>query len=235
MTRATRSGHLHGPGSLAGVHDTDVSADSRGPGSGGGSLIIRPTIGGWEPPRVESIATVERRRSTVLPVVGLSGDLQQDLGRGAIAVEIVGSLFGDEARDTFLAEVRERFQAGEPVDFVADIVNEAELEQVLIEALELTERREQADTFRYRIVLREYTEPPEPPGFGLGDDFGLGLDDLLDLDALAGLDLLDLAGLLGDVPDIGDLLSPVQTAAAELKETLGGASELLSPLSDLLD
>jgi hypothetical protein len=192
-------------------------------------VLVRPMIGSWEPPSIERVASREVRRLVVLPTVGLSGDLHQDLGRSAMVVEICGSLSGDEARDQFFADVRAQFLAGEPVDFVADIVKETELEQVLIDELIVEEVAGVADAFRYRIVLREYTEPPEPPSPGL-DDLGLDLDALADL----GLDMLDLPALLGDVPDIGDLLSPVQTAADDLRKTLGGASEAFAPLADLL-
>jgi hypothetical protein len=195
-------------------------------------MLIRPMIGRWEVPRIEGIASRESRRLAVLPVPGLSGDLHQDLGRNALEVELVGSLSGDQARDDFLKELRGQFLAGAPVDFVADIVNESELEQVLISAFELAESADRPDEFRYRLVLREYTEPPEPPG--LGDDFGLDVDGLLDLDVDLGLDLLDLPGLLGDVPQIGDLLSPVTTAAGQLKDALGQAPAVLRPLDDLL-
>ena len=193
-------------------------------------------IGSWEVPRIEHILSHEERRLVPLAVPGLSGDLHQDLGRGALRVEIRGSLSGDEARDGFLAEVREKFLSGEPVDFVADIVNESELEQVLVESLDLQERAGDPDSFQFRIVLKEYTEPPEPPG--LGADLGLDLDAELGLDALLGLDLLDLADMLPDlpidVPQIGDLLSPLKPAAENLKSTLGKAGSLLAPLDDLL-
>ena len=87
---------------------------------------------------------------------------------------------------------------------------------------------EQAGAFLYDIVLREYVEPPEPPGLDLGlDDLDLGLD--IDL----GLDLLDLAGLL-DVPEIGPLLEPVKAAADELGQALQSVGDILSPLDDLL-
>jgi hypothetical protein len=190
-------------------------------------------IGAWEVPSIEHIASEESRRLGVLPVPGLSGDLHQDLGKGALVVEIRGSLSGDEARDTFLEELREKFYAAEPVDFVGDILHEAELEQVLIERFDLAEVAGSPDSFRYSIRLREYTEPPEPPGFGL-DDFGLDVDADLGLDVDLGLDLLDLPGLLGSVPEIGDLLSPVQTAAEELKDSLAQSGELLNPLKNLL-
>jgi hypothetical protein len=194
-------------------------------------MLVRPMIGSWEVRGIETIGTHEARRLAVLPVPGLSGDLHQDLGRGALAVEISGSLYSDEARDAFLKELREKFLAGEPVDFVADIVGESELEQVLVESFQLEESAAVADTFRYRIVLREYTEPPAA---GLGDAFGLDVDAALALDAELGLDLLDLPGLLVDVPQIGDLLSPLEPAAEKLKETLSGAKTLLDPLKAVL-
>jgi len=194
-------------------------------------MNLRPMIGSWEVPRIERIRSSEARRIGVLSVPGLSGDLQQDLGKGALVVEISGSLSGDEARDTFLEELRDKFYAAEPVDFVADIVHQAELEQALIVAFDLEESAESPGTFRFVIRLREYTEPPEPPG---GLDFGLDVDADLGLDIDLGLDLLDLPGLLGSVPEIGDLLSPVETAAQELRDTLSGASELLGPLDSIL-
>ncbi len=194
-------------------------------------MLVRPMIGRWEVPHIEGIASRESRRLAVLPVPGLSGDLHQDLGRDALEVELFGSLSGDQARDDFLKELRGQFFAGEPVDFVADIVNESELEQVLITSFTLEESAARPEEFRYRLVLREYTEPPEPPGFGA--DFGLDVDADLGFDVDLGLDLLDLPGLLGAVPQIGDLLSPVETAAQSLKDTLASAGELLTPLDDL--
>jgi len=195
-------------------------------------MLIRPVIGDWEVPRIEHIRTFESRRLVALAVPGLSGDLHQDLGRGALSVEIAGSLSGDEARDALLVELREKFLAGEPVDFVADIVAESELEQVLIEAFVLEENASDPDRFRYRVRLREYTEPPEPPGFGA--DFGLDVDTDLGIDVDLGLDLLDLPGILGDVPDVGDLLAPLEPAAAGLRAALDEAGALFSDLDGLL-
>src|SRR5260370_16985392 len=107
--------------------------------------------------------SVEERRRAVLPVPGLSGDLHQDLGRGAMGLEIIGSLNTDEARDDFLKQIREKFLAGDPVTFVADIIKESQLEQVLIEELEVEEPAADPDSFPYRILLPHYTDPPEPP------------------------------------------------------------------------
>lgn len=190
-------------------------------------------IGSWEAPNIERITSRERRRLARFPVVGLSGELHQDLGRGALAVEIVGSLNGDELRDTLLKDLREKFLAGAAVDFVADVVKDSELEQVLIEELRFEELGGEPDAFRYHIVLREYTEPPEPPGFPPDPGFGLDLDDLLNLDALALLDALDLPGLLADVPKLEDALAPVKDAAEGLKQQLSQAGAVLDPLKGL--
>jgi hypothetical protein len=153
------------------------------------------------------------------------------MGRGALAIEITGSLATDETRDQFLKDVREKFLAGDPVDFVADIAKESELERVLIEELRFEEAANDADMFRYWIVLREYTEPPEPPApsLDLGADLGLDLDALASL----GLDALDLPALLGEVPAVGEILEPLKPAAGALKEAVAGAAKVLDPIKQL--
>jgi hypothetical protein len=193
-------------------------------------MVVRPMIGGWSPPAIERIRAVEARRLAVLPVPGLDGDLHQDLGRSALGVEIIGSLNTDDARDDFLKQIREKFLAGDPVEFVADIVKESHLERVLIEQLKLEEVAGDPDSFRYRIVLREYTEPPSPPTTDLGADLGPDLD----LAAAFGLDALDLPAIAGNIPKIGDLLAPLQPAASNLKDKLSQAGSLLDPLKNIL-
>jgi hypothetical protein len=191
-------------------------------------MILRPMIGEWEVPRIERIRTLEGRRFARLPVPGLLGDLQQDLGSSSLAVEIAGSLQGDEPRDEFLSTLREQFRAGEPVSFVADIVAESELEQVTIEALELEEVNDAAGGFRYRVVLREYVEPPEPPA--PFDELGLDLAPELDLLAELGLDALALPDLLGAVPELADPVEPVRPALDAVREATGALPDLLEDL-----
>ena len=201
-------------------------------------MLVRPIIASWEVPRIARIASGESRRISFLPVPGLIGDLSQDLGRGALVVEISGALYGDEARDDFLKQLRQSFLAGTPVDFVADIVNESELEKVLVESLDLEENSTNPDETFYRIRLCEYTEPPSPPT--LGTDFGAELSPDLDLEAQLGLDLLDLPslpnlpGLPITLPKLGDMLAPLTPAAQNLRATVGQAANLLDPLNSVL-
>ena len=195
-------------------------------------MIIRPMLGDYEIPRIERIHAVECRRLSRLSVPGLAGDLQQDLGHASLAVEIVGSLHGDESRDGFLAEIRERYQAGDPLAFVADITTATDLDEVLIEALEVSEHNEWAGAFRYRLVLRQYVEPPAPPT--PIDDLGLGLDADLDLLAELGLDGLELPDLLGAVPDLGDPVAPVLPAMDAVKSATAPLKGLLAELKNTL-
>ena len=189
---------------------------------------MKPMIDSWEVPRIDHISSGESRRISFLPVPGLIGHLSQDLGRGALVVEISGSLYGDEARDDFLKTLREKFLAGEPVDFVADIVTATELEQVLILSLDTIEGNDAAEGTRYRIVLREYVEPPEPPApiDDLGLDLGLELDDLASL----GLDGLKLPDILGDLPTLGDPVAPMQPALEGVKAATDQIPSLLDGL-----
>ncbi|MEM8960467.1 MAG: hypothetical protein AAGD38_03230 [Acidobacteriota bacterium] len=196
-------------------------------------MIIRPMVGGWEVPSIEAIRVLEHRRLARFAVPGLDGMLQQDLGAGGLCIEIRGSLSGDEARDTFLEALQEAFRAAEPVSFSADIITATELEQVLIEHFDVREVNISDRAFEYRIVLRQYVEPPEP---------SLGLDDLstpeldADLDFLAdlGLDGLDLPDLLIDLPAISDPVEPVRPALEGVRQAVGGLGDLLGGLSDTL-
>jgi hypothetical protein len=191
-------------------------------------VIVKPMIGSWEVPSIEHIGTLESRRTARLAVPGLAGDLQHDLGSDSLVVEISGSLAGDSARDDFLKSLREPFAAGAPVTFVADIVTATKLDKVIIESLEVQEHNDYASSFTYHVVLRQYVEPP-PPATAI-DDLGSDLQSDLADAAKLGLDGLDLAGLLGAIPDIGNPEPPLQTALGGVKSALGG---LLQPLGKL--
>lgn len=195
-------------------------------------MIVKPMIGEWEVPRIERIETLEGRRLARLPVPGLLGDLQQDLGASSLAVEISGSLQGDEARDGFLDAVRGRFHAGDPVSFAADITRATSLDRVLIEVLEVHELAGSVDSFRYRIVLREYVEPPPPPPSvdDLGGDLGADLDQL----ASVGLDGLNLPDVLGTIPDIANPLPALQPALQAVRSATAQVPALLSGLTSTL-
>lgn len=193
-------------------------------------MNIKPMIGEFEVSGLERIGADQKRRLVDIPVPGLEGSLSQDLGSQSVRIVIQGSLSGDEARNGFLESAREIFDAGEPVDFVADIVTATEVFQVLIEGLEVEEIAGSTSPFQYQLLLRQYVPPPEPTSVsGFGEGFP-GLDELgpdleLDLDLEAGdlFDIMEIPDLLS-VPDIKDPTPP-------LKEVLGAVSSALEGLS----
>jgi hypothetical protein len=194
-------------------------------------MIVRPVIGEWQVPSIERIRTLEERRIARLPVPGLLGDIQQDLGASSLSVEIAGSLHGDDARDDFLQKLRDDFKAGDPVSFAADITTATDLDRVLIDELELEEVNDSASGFRYRIVLCEYVEPPAPPPpvDDLGADLGADLDNLASL----GLDGLNLPDLLGGVPNIANPVPPLKGALSSVQSATAQVPGALQSLSSV--
>lgn len=178
-----------------------------------------------ELPYIESIRSLERRRLARHGIPGLEGDLYQDLGAESLVVEIIGSLQGDKNRDDFFEAIREKFNTAEPVPFVADILTATELEEVIVEQLEVEEQNQWDRPLLYRIVLRQYVEPPEPvTSF---DDLGLELDLELDLLAGLGLDGLELPDLLIDIPEIGNPVEPILPALDGTDSAVSGIGSLL--------
>lgn len=197
-------------------------------------MNIKPMIGEFEVPGLERIGADQKRRLVDIPIPGLEGNLSQDLGAQSVRIVIQGSLSSDEARDGFLESAREIFDAGEPVDFVADIVTATEVFQVLVEGLEVEEIAGSTSPFQYQLLLRQYVPPPEPTsvsGFGEGfpclDELGpdLGLD--LDLEAGDLFDIMELPDLLS-APDFADPTTP-------LKSALDGVQSAMDDLSTVSD
>jgi len=171
---------------------------------------IKPVLGDWEIPRIESIRTLERRAFAEFAVPGRAGSLFQDLNTTPTHIVISGSLYGDEARDEFLEELRGKFRDGEPVTFVADIVTATEVQYVIIEALRVQESGSKPDQMDYLFVLRE-SPPPPLPADPLGSlDAGMLQQAGGFLDTVTGA--LDVIDTLGTIPDIGDPTPPLTTA-----------------------
>jgi hypothetical protein len=191
---------------------------------------VKPVLGDWEIPRIESIRTLERRSFVELPVPGKVASLYQDLNTEPTRIAVAGSLYGDEDRDAFLEEVRGKFRAGEPVTFVADIVTATEVQYVIVEALAFRESGRRADEIEYSIVLRESPPPPPPDDPLAGLDAGL-LDDAAGfVDSVTGaLDAIDAMS----APDFSDPTPPLAGVLDGVGAALEGLSSVTGPLADL--
>lgn len=194
-------------------------------------MTIKPVLGDWEIPRIASIRTLERRTYTEFSIPGRTGSLYQDLNSAPTAILIQGSLYGEEVRNTFFQELRGRFQAGEAVTFVADILTATELQYVVIETLHLEELGERPDQLGYTLILRE-SPPPPPPTNLLGEldtDLLDQADDFLDA-ATGALDALDA---LGDLPQFQDPTPPLSSALDGVKSVVDGLAGAGTAIDEL--
>jgi hypothetical protein len=191
---------------------------------------VQPALGDWTVPNIESLEVSERRAFAEFEVAGRVGSVFQDLNSQPLRVAIRGSLFGEEDRSAFFDEIREKFQKGEPVTFVADIVHATTVEYVLITNLEFAENATRPDQIDYHIELKESPPPPPPETFP-GLDAGL-LDQAGDLlGAVEGA--LDVLDALGSVPSFGDPTPPLNDALSSVTAATTGLEEALTPLADI--
>ena len=104
--------------------------------------------------------------------------------------------------DDFLGKLREMFNAGEPVDFVADILTATEVDKVLVSDLAVGEVAGTPHSFRYAIVLTQHVEPPpSSPGADLGfGDLG-DLDASVLAEAVSLVSAMQIPDLIASVPD----------------------------------
>jgi hypothetical protein len=194
-------------------------------------MNVKPVLGDWEIPRIQSIQSLEKRNFVELDIPGRVGSLFQDMNTGPTRVEICGSLYGDETHNEFLEELRGKFREGEPLTFVGDIVTATEVQYVIIETLQFEENGLKPDQLDYYIILKESPPPPPPP-----DPLG-GIDtDLLDqagdfLDSVTGA--LDVINSIGSVPDLSDPTDDLTSALDGVTSATSGLDDALTPLQSI--
>lgn len=176
---------------------------------------MRPMLDDIALPQVQTLRLRDARALAEHRAPRMQGSYFQNMGRHATAILVAGVASGPGARQA-MADVTARFDAGEPVPFIADIVTDAEIEQVLIDDFRTREMAGKPDRYAYALVLREYQEPVEPEAVGLLDDDILG----------------EAEGLLDDLVDGLDLLPDFATGLERFVEPLGGLLERLRELNN---
>jgi hypothetical protein len=176
-----------------------------------------------ELPQVQEIAVHERRILAEHKPPGMAGSLLQNMGRRPSHVTLWGVVTGPEAT-AFVEELDARYRAGDPVPFVADVLADAEIEQMVIDDLQWQEVAGRPQRFSYVLTLREYIEPVEPEDTSLLDQDIL--DEAQDLigDLVEGLDigLAFATGLERFVSPLGDLLARLRAVNQNTEGGGGG-------------
>lgn len=194
-------------------------------------MAIKPMLGDWEVPKISAMRTLEKRAMNGVNIPGLPGGVFQKLDAKPTRIYIAGSIFSDEQRDEFLDAIREKYNEGDPLTFVSDILTGTDVQYVVIEELKIDINAVRPDQIDYALILSE-SPPPPPPTSIFGDiDTGL-LDQAGDfMDSVTGA--LGALDALGNLPDIGDPTAPLTSALDEVEETmstLGGMSQTINGL-----
>lgn len=172
---------------------------------------MRPMLNDNPLPQVQTLKLRDARAIAEHRAPGMDGSYCQNMGRHATVLLVAGVASGPDAMET-IEQITETFDAGEPVTFIADIVADAEIEQVIIDDFRLREVAGKPDRFAYALVLREFQEPVEPEEAGLLDDDILSEAQSLTEDLIDGLDLLPAfdTGLERFIEPLGGLLTRLQ-------------------------
>jgi hypothetical protein len=167
---------------------------------------MRPMLDDLELPQVQEIAIYERRVLAEHKPPGMDGSLLQNLGRRPLRLTLWGVVTGPESLD-FVEQLDGKFRTGQGVPFIADIIADAEVEEVLIDDLQWQELAGKPQRYAYVLTLREHIEPVEPEDTSLVDT--TVLDDALDImdDLTAGLDILErLSAFIGRLTELSQAL-----------------------------
>ena len=154
---------------------------------------MRPMLDDLELPQVQEVATYDRRTLAEHKPPGADGSHIQNLGRRPTRVALWGVATGTGSQ-TFVADLEQRFRAGTPMAFTADITTDTGIETVLIDDVQLQELAGKPERTAYVVTLRQFLEPLEPEDASLLDTSIL--DDAASLmDQL--VDALDLGAAFG--------------------------------------
>jgi hypothetical protein len=135
---------------------------------------VRPMLDDIELQQVQHIDVDGDQVLVRHDVPGLEGDFLQRLNRRAGVIRLAGVLTGATAKDD-LKTLRDKFRAGAPLDFVADITTATQVDQVMIEDLSTKELAGKPERFEYALILREFIPPPrveeeQPPEIKTPED-----------------------------------------------------------------
>jgi hypothetical protein len=182
-------------------------------------------------PLVQELRTLEDRAWVTHQVPGLDGAAHQHLGRQPLMITVTGAMVDDTSLAA-LEQLRQKFQAHEPVPFAADIATATEIKNVVIDDLRVTELAGRPQQYRYVLRLIEHIPPP-PPVQPLAAP-GVDLDATGILDQVTGLldQLPELPGLL-DI-DLANPVPPLRTLLDGVTSTAGEIGNALKPLGELL-
>ncbi len=110
---------------------------------------------------ITRIVLGDRRRLVEHRIASGYGSILDDAGRHAIKILLEGEFVGEGAKQG-VTILRKKYRSGEALPFTSDMTMLVQVEKVLIEDLEVNNLSGIQNRYGYRMVLKEYKEPPKP-------------------------------------------------------------------------
>jgi len=124
-------------------------------------MALRPMLDDIELQQVQLIDSDRDQALVRHRIPGLEGDFFQRMGRHAGSFQLSAVLTGAESlRD--LERLDEKFRAGAPIPFVADIASAVQVDQVLIQSLQARDLAGRPQRYEVLFRLQEYLEAQPP-------------------------------------------------------------------------
>lgn len=190
-------------------------------------------IGDLHLTRIHKIETQESANNIYHTVPGLNGNISQNIGRDSVRLVIEGIFYGPTLKDD-LGKLRAIHTAHEPVDFVADITDQAYTGKVILDNFEVSEDAAEPEQFNYKLLVSEYVKPPKA---AMGLD-AMALDSInqaIKIDAAALMDIASLPDMLtmGAIPELSNPLEPLEGSLDPVKEAVGNLHGTIDGLTKL--
>lgn len=178
--------------------------------------------------RIHHLATLEQAQWVMHTIPGREGTVAQDLGRGAVRLDIRGICYGTQAQAD-LERLRQVYKQREAVDFLAEIVGQAYFSRVIIEQFEVLQQAIAPGEYSYRLIVTEFMSTPAPAR-------GAEVNQAIQGKAAGFMTtaLLPDALQMGALPEISNPIQPLKTALNPIQEATQGMKAVTTDLQALL-
>jgi Carboxypeptidase regulatory-like domain len=110
---------------------------------------------------IYGIGITDIRNLVEIEIPGSAGNMLQDMGCEPVKISFFGEIMGLNSIQT-LEKLFSKYDAGTPFEFHSDITALAEVNKVILEEFQIEEAAGSISNYKYRMLLREYKEPPPP-------------------------------------------------------------------------
>lgn len=177
--------------------------------------------------KIHHIRTLENADFVYQRVPGMAGNAIQDLGRASVRLQLDGIFYGPKRKDD-IEQLRILYLKREPIEFIADLVKQSYVSQVILERFEVSEIAEIPEQFSYSLIISEYVKPPKKTVGSVSEKIKMEAESMLNIATLP--DALSL----GSLPEISNPFVPLKSALTPVEEASSGLHNAISGLKSLL-